>query len=183
MDNAQGREMRWHPVPFWGMGWTLGAITLGIAFWLFAEKRAVWLSLVLIPPAGVVAFGLPWLIGALRAGSRSPHMQALVWVVGFTIAATLLMNTLGSHHRGAEPGDQNTNTFETMVQRQSSFDKWGRPPEVVASFLFSVAVIISFAGASGIVSAMVGAQPATPQPWRAIPSFGLTAAVGIISVL
>jgi len=119
METAQTREMRWHPVPFWGMGWTAGAVALGVAFWLFAEQRAVWLSFLLLPIAGAAAFGLPTYIGARRTGSRAPSAQAFVWVVGFTIAGVLLMNTFGDHHRLAEPGDLNINTRETMRERQA----------------------------------------------------------------
>jgi hypothetical protein len=183
METAQTREMRWHPVPFWGMGWTAGAVALGVAFWLFAEQRAVWLSFLLLPIAGAAAFGLPTYIGARRTGSRAPSAQAFVWVVGFTIAGVLLMNTFGDHHRLAEPGDLNINTRETMRERQASFDRWGSPPEVVASFFFSVAVIISFAITAGMVSAIVGTQRVTPQRWRAVLLFGLAASLAIIAGL
>jgi hypothetical protein len=106
-----------------------------------------------------------------------------VWVVGFTIAGAVLMNIVGPHHRLAQPGDLNINTTETMRQRQASFDRWGRPPEVVASFISSVVVIVSFALVAGILSAIVGTTVETPQRWRAIPIFGLAAAVGIIAGL
>jgi hypothetical protein len=180
MEAAQAREVRWHPVPFWGMGWTVGAIALGIAAWLFEEKRAVWLSFLLLPTAGIAAFGLPTVIGAFRTGSRAPWAQAFIWVVGFTIAGVLLMNTFGDQHRLAEPGDLNINTSETILQRQASFDKWGRSPEEMASFFFSVAVIITFAVAAGILSAIVGTQAAALHKWLAIPLFGLAAALGIV---
>jgi hypothetical protein len=157
------------------MGWTVGAIALGVAFWLFAQERALWLSFLLIPAAGAAAFGLPTFVGARRTGSRAPVLQAFVWVVGFTIAGALLAKEFGDHHRLARPGDLNINTTETMRERQASFNRWGKPPEVMASLFFSVAVIVSVAVASGIVSATVGTHSATPGRWRAIPLFGVAA--------
>ena len=121
MDARSARKPRWHPVPFSALGWTVGAIALGVAFWLFAQERAYWLSFLLLPTAGAVAFGLPTFVGARRTGSRAPLVHALVWELGFTIAAALVMNEFGDRNRPAKPGDLNMNTSETIRQRSSEF--------------------------------------------------------------
>jgi hypothetical protein len=183
LNATPARVVRWDVVPLWGIGWTVGAIALVLAFWLFTERRVVWLSFLLLPTAGASSYGLPTIVGIHRTGSRAPWLQAFIWVLGFTIAAAVLMDACADQHRLAQPGDLNINTTETMRQRQASFDKWGMPPERVASLLFSAVVIISFALASGSVAAIVASEVTTPHRWLAIPLFGLASAGAIIAGL
>jgi hypothetical protein len=180
METAQARSTRWHPVPFWGIGWSVGAIAFLAALAVFAKERAWWVSFLLLPTAGAAAFGLPTYVGARRTAARAPLMQAFVWVAGFTIAGAFVMNDLSDRHRLAKPGELNINTDESMRERQRSFARWGRPPEVVASLFLSVGVVISFSVVSGIVSANIGTDAGTPQRAVASTLFGIAAAFGII---
>jgi hypothetical protein len=133
--------------------------------------------------AGAAAVGLPTFIAVQRNGSRAPRAQALVWVVGFTIAAALVLNTVRDHHRPGRPGEVNVNTTETMRQRQASFTRWGQSPEVMSSFVFSIATIFGLAVTTGIVSGIVATKPTVRYRWLSVLRFGFAAGLGILAAL
>jgi len=180
-DASQSR--RWDAIPVWGTGWFVAVFVLVSAIWFVDQDRAVWLAFLLLPVAGAAAVGLPTFMAVRRNGSRAPRAQALVWVVGFTIAAALVMNTIRDHHRVGRPGEVNANTTETMRQRQASFSRWGQSPEVMASFFFSIATIFSLAVTTGIVSGIVATKPTAPHRWPSVLGFGFATGLAMIAGL
>ncbi len=183
MSTDQSGAKRWDAIPVWGTGWFVAVFVLDTAIWFADQDRAIWLGFVLLPVAGAAAVGLPTFMAVRTNGSRAPRAQALVWIVGFTIAAALVMNNVLEHHRLGRPGEVNVNTTETMRQRQASFSRWGKSPEVMASFFFSIGAIFSLAVTTGIVSGIIATTPTAPHRWPSILGFGFATGLAMIAGL
>lgn len=170
---------RWHPIPFWGMGWTVALVACFIAMVLLAEDRMLPVAFLLIALAALAAFGLPVFVSARRAGARAPILEAGVWAFASFLAMSIIADTYAVPHRLARPGDLNVNTTETMRARQQSFDRWGLSPEAIERRVTLVSAIGTFAVASGFCSALLGGVPGRRRKWSSVFTFGLTAALAV----
>jgi hypothetical protein len=142
------------PIVGWGLGWGISVLTAAVAF-AIGDWRAVWGHYPVALVIGTIGFGLPVRLGAQRNGSRYPTVEAVIWVLGFTLAAIVLVDHFVAATQLAKPGDLNINTTETMRQRTEYYSTWHYPPEAV--FVFTV--LSSFGIGCGFLSAFVAQWP------------------------
>ena len=126
--------------------------------------------------AGTASVGIPTYLGARRNRSHRPIVQSLVWVASFAVAAVMLSEHYLERTALAQPGELNINTFETMRERQASFDRWGVAPEVVSSFMLTLTVVVASSFCGGLLSALVGSGWGRTRLMRGM-LFGLATAV------
>lgn len=166
----------------WGVGWCIGAVIFALAFLVLSARRAEVVTTPLILLGSAVSFGVPTYLAARRNGSRRPIVQALVWVIVFTIGGIALSEHFLARTALASPGELNINTYETMRARQASFDRWGVEPEVVSSFVFTFAVVVASSFGSGLLSALAVSGVGIIRLIRGT-LFGLATAIAIIAGL
>jgi hypothetical protein len=123
---------------------------------------------------GALAFGLPTLLSARRRGSGLASAEAIVWAIGFVIAAVTLTAALTTASDLASPGDVNAVTTADMQRRNEYFRTWHYPRAAV----LVVEVGGGFAFACGFITGVLS------QPSRnGVARLASSAAFGIVTVV
>lgn len=172
------RERLSNAILGWFLGWAGGGLIAAAMIAVLSGSDVHWVANVLAVAFAAVGFGFPVVKGATAAGASHPKLEGLVWTIGFSVAAMMLVGYYVDSTGLAQPGDLNINTTETMRQRDEYFRTAHYPPEVV----FATWVVVLTAGTCGLVSGVVNTGRTVARAWRPIV-FAATVAAGIVAAL